>query len=130
MRQTTFTSKLARIASDAGDPALLIHVQDACRNKQAFCFSADDAVIVLRPRMKEGIPYVVVWLGISSGPQGLVKYTPEVQQLTRMIGGRWAEFYTARKGFIRIARRLGLLRLMLTMISSKAGRLRIWPTAI
>ncbi|MGE4670474.1 hypothetical protein [Yersinia enterocolitica] len=111
MLQTTFTSKLARIASDAGDPALLIHVQDACRNKQAFCFSADDAVIVLRPRMKEGIPYVVVWLGISSGPQGLVKYTPEVQQLTRMIGGRWAEFYTARKGFIRIAKRLGFERM-------------------
>lgn len=111
MLQTTFTSKLARIASDAGDPALLIHVQDACRNKQAFCFSADDAVIVLRPRMKEGIPYVVVWLGISSGPQGLVKYTPEVQSLTRMIGGRWAEFYTARKGFIRIAKRLGFERM-------------------
>ncbi|EKN3739665.1 TPA: hypothetical protein ACPZQZ_002009 [Yersinia enterocolitica] len=112
MLQTTFTSKLARIASDASDPELLIHVQDACRNKQAFCFSADDAVIVLRPRMKEGIPYVVVWLGISSGPHGLVKYTQEVQQLTRMIGGRWAEFYTARKGFIRIARRLGFERLV------------------
>ncbi len=111
MLQTTFDSKLARIASDAGDPELLIHVQNACRNKQAFCFSADDAVIVLRPRMKDGIPYVVVWLGISTGPQGLVKYTPEVQQLTRMIGGRWAEFYTARKGFIRIARRLGFERL-------------------
>ncbi|QKJ16231.1 hypothetical protein [Yersinia kristensenii] len=111
MLQTTFTSKLARIASDAGDPDLLIHVQDACRKKQAFCFSADDAVIVLRPRIKQGIPYVVVWLGISSGQQGLVKYTPEVQQLTRMIGGRWAEFYTARKGFIRIARRLGFERM-------------------
>ncbi|WP_145543903.1 hypothetical protein [Yersinia frederiksenii] len=111
MLQTIFDSKLARIASDAGDPELLIHVQNACRNKQAFCFSADDAVIVLRPRMKDGVPYVVVWLGISTGPQGLVKYTPEVQQLTRMIGGRWAEFYTARKGFIRIARRLGFKRL-------------------
>ncbi|WP_145500033.1 hypothetical protein [Yersinia bercovieri] len=110
MRQTTFTSKLARIASDAGDPELLIHIQDACRHKQAFCFWADDAVIVLRPRIKQGIPYVVVWLGISSGQQGLVKYTPAVQTLTRMIGGRWAEFYTARKGFIRIARQLGFER--------------------
>ncbi|CNJ88791.1 Uncharacterised protein [Yersinia aldovae] len=111
MLQTTFISKLARIARDAGDPELLIHVRDACRKKQAFCFSADDAVIVLRPRMKEGIPYVVVWLGISNGQQGLVKYTPEVQSLTRMIGGRWAEFYTTRKGFIRIAKRLGFERM-------------------
>ncbi|EKN4689899.1 hypothetical protein AXW37_06450 [Yersinia ruckeri] len=106
-----FDSKLARVARDAGDPNLLLQIQDTCRNKQAFCFSADDAVIVLRPRIKEGIPYVLVWLGISNGQQGLVKYTPEVQNLTRMIGGRWAEFYTARKGFIRMARRLGFERL-------------------
>ncbi|MGL4486135.1 MAG: hypothetical protein ACRCUG_03900 [Yersinia sp. (in: enterobacteria)] len=111
MLQTILDSKLAQIASDIGDPDLLIHVQDACRKKQAFCFSAEDAVIVLRPRMREGILYVVVWLGISNGQQGLVKYTLEVQKLTRMIGGRWAEFYTARKGFIRIARQFGFERL-------------------
>ncbi|WP_145517431.1 hypothetical protein [Yersinia mollaretii] len=110
MRPTIFTSKLAQIARDTGEPDLHIHIQNACRHQQAFCFSADDAVIVLRPRIKEGVPYVVIWLAISIGLQGLTTYLPTVQHLTRLMGGHWAEFYTVRKGFIRLARRLGFER--------------------
>lgn len=102
---------LHRVAKDSGDDELLNAIQNACREKQAFCFGADDARIVLRPRMKDGVPYVVVWLGVSTATDGLLRYTPRVQELTRMIGGRWAEFYTRRKGFIRVARRLGFVRL-------------------
>lgn len=102
---------LYRVAKDSDDGDLLNSIQNACREKQAFCFGADDARIVLRPRMKDGVPYVVVWLGVSTATDGLLRYTPRVQELTRMIGGRWAEFYTRRKGFIRVARRLGFVRL-------------------
>ena len=108
------TSKLLelthRAAIDSGSPELLIEIQSACHKKQAFCFMSDDSLIVLRPRMKDGIPYVVVWLGVSTRSDGLVRHTPAVQELTRQIGGRWAEFYTVRKGFIRIAKRLGFER--------------------
>ncbi|MBH3005960.1 hypothetical protein [Serratia ureilytica] len=108
---TSLERYLARVAKDSGDDELLNAIQNACREKQAFCFGADDARIVLRPRMKDGVPYVVVWLGVSTATDGLLRYTPRVQELTRMIGGRWAEFYTRRKGFIRVARRLGFVRL-------------------
>ncbi|WP_261161617.1 hypothetical protein [Serratia fonticola] len=104
-------AQLAEFFAKNGDENLKDEIQDACRKKQAFCFGADDARIVLRPRSRDGVPYVVVWLGVSTSLDGLDRYTPKVQELTRMIGGRWAEFYTVRKGFIRKARQLGFERL-------------------
>lgn len=103
--------KLAEFFAKNGDKNLKDEILDACRKKQAFCFGADDARIVLRPRSRDGVPYVVVWLGVSTSLDGLDRYTSKVQELTRMIGGRWAEFYTERKGFIRKARQLGFERL-------------------
>lgn len=107
----TLEEKILALAKRSPDQNLVADIQNACREKQAFCFGAEDARIVLRPRMKDGVPYVVVWLGVSTATDGLLRYTPRVQELTRMIGGRWAEFYTDRKGFIRVARRLGFARL-------------------
>ncbi len=95
----------------SGDVGLLNEIRNAIAKDEAFCFGADDVRMVLRPRSKNGIPYVVIWLGASIGHNNMVKYLPEVQQLTRMIGGRWVEFYTVRKGFIRVAPRLGFERL-------------------
>lgn len=107
----TIDEQTADFFAKSGNKKLKNEIQDACRKKQAFCFGADDARIVLKPRSCDGIPYVVVWLGVSTSIDGLERYTPKVQELTRMIGGRWAEFYTARKGFIRKARQLGFERL-------------------
>ncbi|AHG22195.1 hypothetical protein Z042_23220 [Chania multitudinisentens RB-25] len=107
----TLDKMIIRTAAISKDKQLLEKIQNACREKQAFCFGSDDARIVLKPRSRDGIPYVVVWLGVSISRDGLERYTPKVQELTRMIGGRWAEFYTVRKGFIRKARQLGFERL-------------------
>ncbi|CAI0693978.1 Uncharacterised protein [Serratia fonticola] len=111
MMSKSLDDKLAEFFAKNGDENLKDEIQNACRKKQAFCFGADDARIVLRPRSRDGVPYVVVWLGVSTSLDGLDRYTPKVQELTRMIGGRWAEFYTARKGFIRKAKQLGFERL-------------------
>ncbi|EGG3070117.1 hypothetical protein MOR33_004047 [Salmonella enterica] len=98
---------LHRVMNDTGNPELLNEIQNACRKKQAFCFGAPDGRLVLKPMMKDGIPYVLVWLGICTGQDSVVRYLPEVKTLTRMTGGRWAEFHTTRRGFIRLARQLG-----------------------
>lgn len=103
--------RMQRVMADTGNPNLLNEIQDACRKKQAFCFGAPDAQIVLKPMVKDGIPYVLVWLGICDGCDGVARYLPEVKKLTRMSGGRWAEFHTTRKGFIRLGKRLGLERM-------------------
>ncbi|EJG5926855.1 hypothetical protein NAE50_005389 [Salmonella enterica] len=98
---------MQRVMSDVGNPDLLNEIQNACRKKQAFCFGAPDGQLVLKPMMKDGIPYVLVWLGICTGQNSVVRYLPEVKKLTRMAGGRWAEFHTVRRGFTRLARQLG-----------------------
>ncbi|MGM3172505.1 hypothetical protein [Dickeya lacustris] len=100
-----------QVGIDTNDEHLIEKIQNACRKKQAFCFGTEDTRIVLRPRSYHGIPYVVVWLGVSTKKDALAYWLPHVQELTRMVGGRWAEFYTVRKGFIRVAQRLGFERL-------------------
>ncbi|EJQ8147554.1 hypothetical protein N8J30_004258 [Salmonella enterica subsp. enterica serovar Newport] len=108
---TKLEQYMQRVMADTGNPNLLSEIQDACRKKQAFCFGAPDGQLVLKPMVRDDVPYVLVWLGICEGYDGVARYLPEVQQLTRMSGGRWAEFHTTRKGFIRLAKRLGFERM-------------------
>ncbi|MEE3649449.1 MULTISPECIES: hypothetical protein [unclassified Brenneria] len=100
-----------QVSADVGEPELLTKIQSACRKKQAFCFGTDRGRIVLRPQMRNGVPYVFIWLAVSEEPESISRYLDEVKTLTRMAGGRWIEFNTARKGFIRIAEKLGFERL-------------------
>ncbi|RLM26496.1 hypothetical protein BIY29_05405 [Brenneria alni] len=100
-----------RVISDTNDPELINKIQDACRKKQAFCFGTEHGRIVLAPKSRDGIPYIFIWLAASTEPGSISRYLEEVKTLTRMIGGRWVEFSTARKGFIRVAQRLGWERL-------------------
>lgn len=102
---------MQRVMADTGNPNLLSEIQDACRKKQAFCFGAPDGQLVLKPMVKDGVPYVLVWLGICEGYDSVARYLPEVKKLTRMSGGRWAEFHSTRKGFIRLSGRLGFERM-------------------
>lgn len=102
---------ISQVAAESREPSLIENIQDACRKKQAFCFGTEQARIVLCPQMRDGIPYVFIWLAASAEPGSVSRYLDEVKTLTRMIGGRWAEFCTARRGFIRVARRHGWERL-------------------
>ncbi|EBY1954698.1 hypothetical protein HAZ28_004767 [Salmonella enterica] len=102
---------MQRVMRDTGNPDLLNEIRDACRKKQAFCFGAPDGQLVLKPMVKDGIPFVLVWLGICTGQNSVVRYLPEVKKLTRMAGGHRAEFHTRRKGFIRLGKRLGFERM-------------------
>ncbi|GKV98799.1 MULTISPECIES: hypothetical protein [Pectobacterium] len=103
--------QINRVAADSREPSLIKNIQNACCKKQAFCFGTDATQIVLVPKSRNGIPYVFVWLAVSTEPDSIVRYLDEVKALTRMIGGRWVEFNTARKGFIRVAAKLGFERL-------------------
>lgn len=83
----------------------------AIASGKAFVLGTDTERIVWAPRERGGDLHVVVWLGVSVSQQGLERHTETMKKLTRDIGGRWFEFYTERKGFIRVASRYGFDRM-------------------
>ena len=103
---------MQRVVRNSRNPEFMNEVKDACLKKQAFCFEAPDGFLVLRSVLSDdGIPYVLVLLGVCTGSKSVERYLPEVKTFTRLAGGRWAEFHTARRGFIRLGKRLGFERM-------------------
>ena len=98
-----------RIASDTGNPNLSAELQDAIRNRVAFLFVRGTDGFVLKPVVEQGITGVLVWVGWGDGgaPE---RHLPEVKRLARLIGARWLRFHSARKGWLRVAPRMGWVR--------------------
>lgn len=104
-----FMNKISRIASDTGNPRLSAELQDAIRNRVAFLFVRGDDGFVLKPVSEQGETGVLVWVGWGDGgaPE---RHLPEVKRLARMIGARWLRFHSARRGWLRVAPRMGWVR--------------------
>lgn len=98
-----------RIASDTGNPRLSAELQDAIRNRVAFLFVRGDDGFVLKPASERGTTGVLVWVGWGDGgaPE---RHLPEVKRLARLIGARWLRFHSARKGWLRVAPKMGWVR--------------------
>lgn len=102
-------TKLNRIASDTGNQRLSAELQDAIRDRVAFLFVRGDDGFVLKPLAENGVTGVLVWVGWGDGgaPE---RHLPEVKRLARMIGARWLRFHSPRKGWLRVAPRMGWVR--------------------
>lgn len=100
---------LVRIARDNGDPSLLYTLHHAIRTRVAFLFVRDSDGFVLKPVTEAGIRGVVVWVGWGS-LGATERHLPEVKRLARMIGARWLRFHSVRKGWLKVAPRLGWVR--------------------
>lgn len=100
---------LHRIALDTGNPNLSTELQDAIRNRVAFLFVRGDDGFVLKPLAEEGVIGVLVWVGWgdSRAPE---RHLPEVKRLACLIGARWLRFHSARKGWLKVAPRIGWVR--------------------
>lgn len=105
-----FIPLIQRVAGDVNEPGLLSDIQSACRKKQAFCFGDSNTRVVLRLMERNGEKYILVWLGVSRGTGALEKFNPIVTDLSRASGAEWFEFCTTRRGFTRVAGRLGFIR--------------------
>lgn len=105
-----FISLINRVAVDVNEPDLFKKIKDACRKKQAFCFGDENTRVVLRLMDRDGEKYMLVWLGISCGSSALEKFNPVVTDISRAAGAGWFEFCTTRRGFMRVAGRMGFIR--------------------
>ena len=102
-------SPIDKIAAQCGEPDLLQRIRHACLNQQAFLFVRGDDGFVLKPVVVDGVVEVLVWAGWGSNGAP-ARHLEEVKRLARMIGARRIRFHTVRKGFLRVAPRIGFTR--------------------
>lgn len=110
MERTTGKMRhLHRITRDTCNPNLSSELQDAIRNLVAFLFVRGDDGFVLKPQAEDGVIGVLVWVGWGDdgAPE---RHLPEVKRLARLIGARWLRFHSARKGWLKVAPRMGWVR--------------------
>lgn len=102
-------SPISRISRDASNPALPTELQDAIRDRVAFLFVRGADGFVLKPVVEQGITGVLVWVGwgTDGAPE---RHLPEVKRLARLIGARWLRFHSARKGWLKVAPKIGWVR--------------------
>jgi len=75
----------------------------------AFLFVRDADGFVLKPVAEEGDCGVLVWVGW--GEQGApLRHLPEVKRLARMTGARWLRFHSTRRGWLKVAPKMGWVR--------------------
>lgn len=102
-------TSIARIASDIRNPNFSTELQNAIRNRVAFLFVRDADGFVLKPVVEAGGCGVLVWAGWGS--QGApLRHLPEVKRLARMIGARWLRFHSTRRGWLKVAPKMGWVR--------------------
>ena len=97
------------ITRDTCNPNLSSELQDAIRNRMTFLFVRGDDGFVLKPQAEDGVIGVLVLVGWGDGgaPE---RHLPEVKRLARLIGARWLRFHSARKGWLKVAPRMGWVR--------------------
>lgn len=101
---------LRRMMTETLEPDLPTQVCNALQQRRACLFVRGDDGFVLRPVLDGQVLGVVIWVGWGQGGAP-ARHLPEVCQLARRVGARWLRFHTARRGFLRVAPRLGFVRL-------------------
>ncbi len=96
---------LRAIGARVNDPDLPNTILKACLNKQAFFFACGNARFVLCPRPAA----VLVWALWAIGPADHAEVGAAIESLALEIGVTRLEFWTARRGFDRVAARHGYL---------------------
>lgn len=98
------------IGQDCNRPHLHNDIKNACLNKRAFLFVAPVGFVVLKPRAKDGVKSVLVWVAYSNSGTAISDYSDDIEDLARETGSFYLDFYTVRRGFDRMAPRLGWSR--------------------
>ncbi|MBM7070870.1 hypothetical protein JQC92_02290 [Shewanella sp. 202IG2-18] len=99
--------KIQAIGRMSAEPDLFETINKACSDERAFLFLAPDGFIVLRPRHCRQQTFISVPVAYCEGGKALERYQGEVINLSRMGKAEFVQFYTARKGFDRLALKLG-----------------------
>ena len=98
-----FRAQIDKIGLSVNDPTLFQDIQEACQNQQAFFFSESSSFAVLTFSHTS----LLIWLAYSSMSNGLPVYLPVFENMGREVGSTHIEFWSTRKGFLKIMPSLG-----------------------
>lgn len=98
--------QIQQIANDISDPELTREIIEACRLEQAFLFLTGKGFVVLKPIVENGTRRILIWIAYSKDDLS-AHYISEIEKLGILIDAQELEFWTKRKGFLRLAPKLG-----------------------
>ena len=90
-----FSQKIEEIGLTVNDPNLFQNIEKACRQKQAFLFSAEENFAVLTFKSTS----LFIWVAWSSMRHAINHYLPIFESMARDVGASHIEFWSIRKGF-------------------------------
>lgn len=97
-----------KMALKTNDPDIYSYIDKACSNEWAFLFLAPNGFCVLQPRYQREITYIDVTIAYSTDGDAISKYLPFIIMLAKKGSAQFLRFYTARKGFDKVAPKHGL----------------------
>ena len=100
---------LERIISDTGSQQLAEEIKEAIKNGTAFSLVRDHDGFFLKPVIDDGLTWGIVCMVWCIGNARQRPLQVENNML-RDVGARWLRFHSPRKGWLRVAPRLGWVR--------------------
>lgn len=85
-----------------GDDATEMDIFRECQAGRAMCLACEDGfvIVTLVPAKFESELELVVWLAVSTGPNGAFeRQEPNVDSIARELGAKTVVFHTRRKGW-------------------------------
>jgi len=93
------------IGTIANDQELYTNIDKACSNEWAFLFLGFDGFVILQPRFQRQIIYLDVTVAHCTDGNAIPKYLPFLIMLAKKGAAKFIRFYSARKGFDKVAPR-------------------------
>ncbi len=100
-------SLIDRIGDLANDKDFYTNIDKACSNEWAFLFLSPGGFLILRPRHHRQVSYVDVVAAHCREGNAISKYLPFILTLAKQGQAQYLRFYTARKGFDKVALKYG-----------------------
>ncbi len=102
--------KCNQIGKQANIPDLFQTVKKHLIEQTSFALHNHDGFVIVRPLVIDNKKTLQVEVAYSTSKKGCLKYQESIERLAAYLDCIQVEFYTVRKGFDRLAPRLGYVK--------------------
>lgn len=103
LHRDSLKATIEKIGNKANDQNLFTDINKACSNEWAFLFLSPDSFCVLQPRHQRQTTYLDIVVAHSNCGDAMSLHLPFIIMLAKKGTAEFIRFYTARRGFERVA---------------------------